>query len=131
MQSLIKHTIAAVIATAAITASAQVATQAINLGSGMQYKLEPNDPQVLANEYLWNVYAKCTVISSHYSDGLLSIKMLRKEGKLNDETLSKDESRTIYVNKGDKFKITAPSGAKVELLNIGTKTIKSECEFWF
>ena len=102
----------------------------IQLGKGVQYKLAPNDPQIISNQYLWTVSATCT-IKSKEPNSFLSIKVTRKEGTLNGKPMATGDSRTIRINYGDEFNITAMSGAELELLNIGNKDIISECRFGF
>lgn len=102
----------------------------IQLGSGVQYKLEPNDPQLISNQYLWTVSAVCT-IKSKEKDSFLAITVTRKEGTLNGKRMSKGDSRTLRIEYGDEISITAVSGAEVELLNAGNKEIITECSFGF
>lgn len=104
--------------------------QEIQIGSGIQYKLMPNDPQLIANQYLWTVSALC-VIKSKADDNFLSIKVTKKQGTLNNEVLVAGDSRTIRLKYEDEMSITAKSGAEVELLNIGKNPIITECTFGF
>ena len=129
MRSVLKGLALFLIASSSVTASG-VNPSEIQLGSGVKYKLAPNDPQLISNQYLWTATADCT-IKSKDNNSFLSIKVTRKEGTLNGEKMVKGDSRTIKVSYGDKFNITAVSGAEVELLNAGKKEIITECNFGF
>lgn len=104
--------------------------QEIQIGSGIQYKLMPNDPQLISNQYLWTVSAIC-VIKSKSDDNFLSIKVTKKQGTLNNEVLVAGDSRVVRLKYNDEINITAKSGAEVELLNIGNDPIITECSFSF
>jgi len=74
--------------------------QEIQIGSGMQYKLMPNFPQLISNQYLWTVSAVC-VIKNNTDDNFLSIKVTKKQGTLNDEVLVAGDTRTIRLKYED------------------------------
>lgn len=116
--------------TFSIAEAATINPSEIQLGSGVQYKLQPNTPQLISNQYLWTVTADCT-ITSKGSDNFLSIKVTRKEGTLNNERLVSGDTRTLRLKLGDEMHISAISGAAVELLNIGKQNIVTECTFGF
>ncbi len=112
------------------TFAANINPQEIQIGSSVQYKLLPNDPQLISNQYLWTVSAIC-IIKNKTDDNFLSIKVTKKQGTLNDEVLVAGDSRIIRLKYNDEINITAKSGAEVELLNIGKTPIITECTFSF
>ncbi len=95
-------------------------------GLSVEYELPPNDPQVFSNIFFWEVKALCVVISE-VEDNTITIRMLRKTGSVNGLNLSTDDVTSLTAHPGDKMHITAASGAKVELTNIGTQSIKASC----
>ena len=97
------------------------------LGSGVEYVLLINDPQVITNPFLWTIKAVCTIISKEETDNFLSFKVLRKSGSLNGTKLSLGDSMTIHLLQNEKMYINALPGAQVELLNIGDETITANC----
>ena len=116
-----------------LCASGLFSTQAFSLtehvftqGLAVEYELTPNEPQILSNIFFWTVKAVCTVISD-VPDNSISVKMLRKTGSVNGIPLTVGDTTGLMMNPGDKLNITADSGAKVELLNLGTVAIKASC----
>jgi hypothetical protein len=95
-------------------------------GISIEYELLPNEPQVFSNVFFWEIKAVCTIISNT-PDNKISIKMLRKTGSVNGVPLTTDEITYLTGQPGDKLYITAPSGAKVELTNLGAQSIKTSC----
>lgn len=95
-------------------------------GMAMEYELPANDPLVISNILFWQIKAVC-VITSENTGNPLSVKMLRKTGSVNDTLLATGESMGLTVQPGDIFNVTAESGAKVQLVNLGNKTIKATC----
>ncbi len=95
-------------------------------GLAVEYELPPNDPQVFSNIFFWTLKAVCTVISD-VPDNSISIKMLRKTGSVNGIQLTVGDAEGLMMHPGDKLNITAESGAKVELLNLGNISIKASC----
>lgn len=98
-------------------------------GRPIEYALTPNDPQVFSNIFFWKIQAVCTILGE--SDGApgthISARMLRKSGTINDTRLATGDSIGLVVQPGDKLFITADSGAKVEMVNLGEETIIASC----
>jgi len=94
-------------------------------GLTLDYELPSNDPQVFSNVLFWTIKATCTIVSDT-PEGLITIKMIRRTGTVNDQPLTA-EPFDIVVKQGDKLQITANSGAQVELLNRADQTIKASC----
>ncbi|MDF1758616.1 MAG: hypothetical protein P1U74_10020 [Legionellaceae bacterium] len=104
--------------------------QDVSLGAGITYSLKASESVLISNPYLWTVSAVC-VIKNKDDDNFLTITVTRKQGTLNDQVLKKGDSMTIRLNSKEKMNITANPGAEVELLNIGKKTIVTECTYGF
>lgn len=95
-------------------------------GVAIEYELPVNDPQVFSNIFFWTLKATCVIVSD-IAENPISVKMLRKTGSVNDTQLITGDSMGLVVQPGDRLNITAVSGAKVELVNHGNKTIKATC----
>ena len=95
-------------------------------GLAVEYELPVNDPQVFSNVFFWTVKATCIIISQN-NENPISVKMLRKNGSVNNTQLTTGDSMGLVVQPGDKLNIIAVSGAKVELINHGTVSIKASC----
>ncbi len=95
-------------------------------GLTIDYELPVNDPQVFSNIFFWPIKATCKVISSSEINPL-SVTMLNKSGSVNNTILTKGDSILLMLHAGDKFNVTADSGAKVQLINQGDQTIKASC----
>ena len=95
-------------------------------GLTVDYELPPNNPQVFANIFFWEIRAACVVISE-VTDNTIRIKVLRKKGSVNGLELTENDEVTFSARPGDRLHITAASGAKVELTNLGSQSIKASC----
>lgn len=108
--------------TQAFTMTDHVFTQ----GLAVEYELPPHAPQSFANIFFWTIKAVCTVVSE-VPNNTISIKMLHKTGEVNGIPLTVGDTTLFSAHSGDKLYITANSGAKVELLNLGDVSIKASC----
>ncbi|ETO93531.1 hypothetical protein [Legionella oakridgensis] len=95
-------------------------------GVSVDYDLPPQNPQIFSNVFFWTVKASCTIITE-MPESAIVIKALSKTGSVNDMHLSAGQTVSIAVRNGDKFTISAASGAKVELTNQGEKNIVARC----
>ena len=95
-------------------------------GLTVEYELAPNDPQVFSNVFFWTIKSTCTVISE-FPDNSIFTTMIRKSGSVNGIPLTAPDAMSLTAQPGDKLNITAESGAKVELVNLGLYTIKASC----
>lgn len=95
-------------------------------GLAIEYELAPNNPQVFSNVLFWSIKATCTIISDA-PESIVSVKMLRKTGTVNDIPLDPEQPVDLAVKQGDKLNITAVSGSQVELLNRSEYTLKASC----
>ena len=98
----------------------------LTLGRAVEYELPVNDPQIFSNIFFWKIQATCTILSE-VPGSPISAKMLRKTGSINDITLATGDSIALMVQTGDKLYISAESGAKVEMINLGEKKIIASC----
>ena len=101
-------------------------THVFRIGSGVDYVLPVNEPQLISNPFLWTIKAVCT-IKSDDNDNFLSFKVTRKTGTLNGTKFSAGDSMKLSLHANEKIVITAVPGAEVELINVGTKLIRTEC----
>jgi hypothetical protein len=92
----------------------------------MEYELVPNKPELFTNYMFWSIEARCKIISEDESDAL-NVTALAKKGKINDVPLSAGQSIQITVHHNETLKLGADSGAKVEITNLGTHTVKASC----
>ncbi|MDP3704965.1 MAG: hypothetical protein Q8R24_03525 [Legionellaceae bacterium] len=104
-------------------------THVFSIGSGIDYELPVNEPQLFSNPFMWTIKAVCA-IKSDDDDNFLSFKVTRKTGSLNGIKFSTGDSMKISLHAHEKMFITAAPGAEVELINIGTKVIRTECSIY-
>ncbi len=95
-------------------------------GISANYVLQPNEPQEFVNVFMWAVKATCKMTSKS-EDTLMSIKVLRKSGSYNGMPLSNGDAIQVMVHNNEKIHLTAASGGKVELINLGDVTMNAEC----
>ena len=96
------------------------------LGPTIDYELPVNEPQVFSNVFMWTVKASCTINSTE-ANNIISFRVLRKTGSVNNMNLSSGETVTLILHPKEVVYITALPGAKVELLNQGRTTILASC----
>mgnify|MGYP000370174043 CR=1 FL=1 len=95
-------------------------------GVTIEYELPPNSPQVFSNYMFWTIEANCRIIAEDESD-VLNVLALAKKGKVNDVQLTSGQSLQVTVHPSENLKISADSGAKVEITNLGTHTVRASC----
>ena len=95
-------------------------------GLSAEYTLPSNIPQIFSNVFFWTIFATCTIISEH-ADNVISFKVLRKSGSVDNIPLSTGDIRNFQVHAGESLKISAISGGKVELTNLEDIAIKASC----
>ncbi|MCH9763529.1 MAG: hypothetical protein K0U24_04770 [Gammaproteobacteria bacterium] len=98
----------------------------LQLTPSVDYDLPANEPQAFTNVFRWTINAECTIIKSDAKSAIL-FKVLRKEGRINDITLSRGESLRFNIQPKETFNISAIPGAAVELTNEGETTITVHC----
>jgi hypothetical protein len=92
----------------------------------MEYELPPYQPQVFTNYMFWTIEANCKIITED-ANNALHVLALAKKGKINDVPLSSGQSLQVTVYPEQNLKITADSGAKVEITNLGAHTLRAIC----
>lgn len=113
---------------ALISANSMASTQALpTRGLDIQYDFEPNIPQTLINYSLWTITASCTVSTEDDSDEL-RVTGIRGSGEINGQVITAGKQLTLIVQKGQQFTLSAKSGAKVELTNLGKHTLTTACK---
>ncbi len=100
--------------------------QFFQMSPAAEYQLPAKEPQVFSNIFRWTINAECVVLQSDEVNPI-SFKILRKEGTVNDITLSKGEALRIDVHPDDIFHVIAVPGSSVELTNEGETTIITRC----
>ncbi|KTD63297.1 hypothetical protein Lsan_1415 [Legionella santicrucis] len=95
-------------------------------GVTIEYELPSNDPQEFVNYMFWTIEAKCKIITEDDNDDLL-VEALAKKGKVNDFSLATGEFLQITVQPNQILKLSADSGAKVRITNLGQHTVKASC----
>lgn len=95
-------------------------------GISVEYDFPPNQPQLFTNYMFWTIEANCKMITEDESDELYAIA-LAKRGKINDIPLSSGESIQVTIRNNDNLKVSADSGAKVEITNLGKHLVKASC----
>ncbi|ARB93694.1 hypothetical protein [Legionella longbeachae] len=101
-------------------------SHALQQGVTIEYELPSNDPQEFANPMYWAIVAKCKIITEDENNDLL-VEALAKQGKVNETPLSKGQVLQITVYPHQILKLSADSGAKVKITNLGQHTIKASC----
>lgn len=95
-----------------------------------EYILPVNEPQIIANISMWTVRADCIIISEEEEEAVINIinvKALYKKGAVNDIKLTRGDKMLVTVEPGEIMRLTAESGARVELTNQGEKDITARC----
>lgn len=103
-----------------------ITTNALTAGITLEYDLLPNEAQIFINPMFWAIEAECKISTEDSSDELRA-EVLAKKGKINGITLDKGGVINLVVHAGDKLKIGADSGAKVQIINLGEHTVKATC----
>ncbi|CAM4499011.1 MAG: hypothetical protein LEGION0403_FIIPPAGN_01757 [Legionella sp.] len=92
----------------------------------VDYEFRPNQPLVLANYMFWTISANC-MITTENSSAPLNVVAIAKKGKINDIPLTAGESMQVPVFNGETLRLSADSGARVEITNLSQMTVKASC----
>ncbi len=114
------------IAASLSTSAYSMESHLLQRGVTIEYELPSNDPQIFLNYLFWPIEANCKIATEDEGDEFLVVA-LAKKGKVNDVGLSAGESLRVTVHPGENLKISAESGAKVEITNLGPHTVKATC----
>ncbi|KTD30601.1 hypothetical protein [Legionella israelensis] len=96
-------------------------------GMTVEYDFPPNVPQTLTNSLFWTVKATCKIDTPDVIDELFALG-LKKKGTVNGIKLSENQTLALSVHSGDKLKISADSGASVQITNRGKSRLKATCK---
>ncbi len=110
----------------AMNASASAVNHALQSGVTLEYDLPPHDGQIFTNYMFWVVNAKCQITTEDATNDLL-IEVLARKGSVNEMQLSQGESMKVVVSHGDILGLSADSGAKVKITNLGLHMVKASC----
>lgn len=114
--------IAASLSTAAYCSVSHIMKQGVTI----EYELPSAIPQIFINPMFWAVEANCKIASEDESNEFLVVG-LAKKGKINGIELYAGQSVRISVHPGENLKLSAESGAKVEITNFGQHTVRATC----
>lgn len=92
----------------------------------VEYELLPNQPQTFVNYMFWAIEANCIITTEDASNDLYVVA-LAKKGKINNVPLSSGQSLQVTVHDKENLKISADSGAQVQITNLGQHTVKASC----
>ncbi|MFJ1268285.1 hypothetical protein ACD661_06935 [Legionella lytica] len=92
----------------------------------VDYEFLPNQPLILANYMFWTINANC-VITTENPSATLKVVAIAKKGKINDIPLAAGESIQVPVFNGETLRLSADSGARVEITNLEQLTVKASC----
>lgn len=115
-------------AAATLSTNVYSANHTLQPGLSLEYVLAPNKPETFINYMYWEIEANCIISSENKTVGNeLFAEALAKQGKVNDVVLTMGNSMRVVVHNGETLKISAQSGAKVRITNLGQNTIKATC----
>jgi hypothetical protein len=99
----------------------------LTLGSGIDFHFNVNEAQVFTNTFPWVLNVECTLQCDDSVKNTLEFTVLKKNGSLNDMPVYLGDTMSIDVQSMDKFKISAVSGARVQLINKGNASVSAVC----
>lgn len=115
-----------VAASLSTSANAVESLPAKTMGATIEYILQSNVPEPVANFFMWTIEAECKIVSEDPSNDILFVA-LAKKGKVNNMDLIAGQSLRITVHPNDIVKLSADSGARVDITNFGPHTVKAIC----
>lgn len=95
-------------------------------GATVEYEFLPNQPLVLTNYMFWTIKANCRITTEDASNPLYVVG-LAKKGEINNIPLAAGQSLHVTVYPTEILRLSADSGAKVEITNIGAHAVKATC----
>lgn len=99
----------------------------LTMSMDLEYDFPPQVAQVFSNFLFWTINAECD-LSLEEKGTRISVKASKSNSSVNGMPLPKGETIYVEVKDKDKLLITAESGAKVELVNLGKKNIHARCK---
>jgi hypothetical protein len=115
-----------VIALGIVSTSALASVHPLAPNVSVEFEFKPNISEVLSNVFFWTIKASCT-LNSDDEDNLVHVFMKRKSATVNDMVFKEGLSQDLIVHTGDQLVIAAAPGAQVELINLGSRTIRASC----
>lgn len=89
-------------------------------------KLAPQESKSLTNSFAWTVNAICSIQNTS-SNGKVRIEIVTHKGRVNGKNLSQGQGTSLSVKGHDNIAVSAESGTKVNLKNVGTTEIQAAC----
>jgi hypothetical protein len=99
----------------------------LTLGSGIDFHFKANQSQVFTNTFPWVLNVECTLYCDDALHNALEFIVLKKNGSLNDMPVYVGDTMSMDIHPFDKFKISAVSGARVQLINKGEGEVTAIC----
>jgi len=99
----------------------------LTMGSGIDFNFGVNESQVFTNTFPWVLNVECRLKCDDNVKNILEFTVLKKHGSLNDMPVTVGDTRTINVHHLDTFRISAVSGARVQLINKGEAAVSAIC----
>ena len=99
----------------------------LTLGSGINFNFNVNESQVFTNTFPWTLNVECTIVCDDNVKNALEFIVLKKNGSLNDIPVYVGDTMTIDVHHQDKFRISAVTGARVQLSNKSEAPVSAIC----
>ncbi|MGL5742977.1 MAG: hypothetical protein ACRCXC_10805 [Legionella sp.] len=108
------------------TSSYSMESHSLIQGTTFEVELPPNTAQLFVNYMFWTVETNCKIDTEDQSNNLY-VEAMVKKGKVNDVPVSAGDKLTITVHQNDNLRISADSGAKVQITNLGEHKVKATC----
>jgi hypothetical protein len=114
---------------AALTSSAQPVQEVYltTSSSGIDFNFDVNQAIVFTNTFPWILKANCQITCNETVRNRMQATVLKKNGTLNNMPMEKGDQLCLDIYNQDMFSMTATTGAKVEIKNIGEGPIKVTC----
>jgi hypothetical protein len=96
-------------------------------GTSMEFNLAPGTREEFTNFSFYTVNAKCNITSEDKDGDDFFVEVLRKKGIVDGLPLSAGDNVIIHVHDQEILKISAESGGKVALTNLGEHPVKAMC----
>ena len=101
-------------------------SHSLQRGITVEFDLPPHEPQLFVNYMFWTVEANCKITAEDETIGLFAEALARK-GKVNDIPLTAGQTLQVTLQSGDNLKLSADSGAKVQITNLNEHTVRATC----
>lgn len=105
-------------------------SHSLQKGITIEFDLPPHDPQLFINYMFWTVEANCKITAEDKNEENsieLFAEALAKKGKVNGIPLAAGQTMQLTLKSGDNLKLSADSGAKVQITNHNEHTVRATC----